>query len=157
MGLAASGLFCTKGLIPQKRPLLSEGFNRQPEVIMRTNTRLLVLAAALIAPIVGLRADEPCCPASKAKTTSTTQCTAAKGQYVLVKIKGGGDASLDKAIGKLEGVTTVETCTESKFTKIGYSKEKVCGDSVLAALKDAGYKVETQRVTYSVAGISCRL
>lgn len=124
----------------------------------KTFTLSLLASAAMATSLFA--GPEGTCPASKgttcaSSTTTSTQCSATKGQYVMVKLKGGDQANISKAFGKLEGVSAVETCNESKFTKVAYSKDKVCADKIMAALKEAGYKVETQRVTYAVDGLSC--
>lgn len=91
--------------------------------------------------------------AASAATADGATCTAAKSQYVMIKLKGG--RSVEQALGKLDGVSSVETCSTSKFTKVSYSKDKVCADKIMASIKEAGGSVKAQRVTFAVDGLSC--
>jgi len=127
---------------------------------MKHPVALLVAAAVFAAP-TALRADDcSACPSSKAaKAVSTTStsgqtCSASKGNYVMLKIKGADNTAITKALAKLDGVSA-ETCGDSKFTKITYAKDKACSDSIMSALKAGGQKVEAQRVTFAVDGMSC--
>lgn len=135
---------------------------------MISSLRLALVASALIALPGSLLAEDAgaCCAATKAtaaageccaagKTAASGECCASSGQYVMIKVKGKDTARLATALGKVDGVSGVETCTETKFTKIAYSKSKACPDTILAAVKDAGYRVETRRVAFAVEGMAC--
>ncbi len=135
---------------------------------MKTPVRFVLAATALLALPLTLQAEvkaeecpagkTPCCAAAKADCSATAKaecCATAKASAVTLKIKNADNAALTAALGKLDGVTSVATCAESKFTKVGYSKDKVGSDKIMAALKKAGYQIETQRVTYSVDGLAC--
>lgn len=127
---------------------------------MKNSVAFLVAAAVFAAPVALFADDCGACPATKAaKSTTSTTCTSgqtcsAKGNYVMLKIKGADQAAISKALAKLDGVTA-ETCNESKFTKISYAKDKACSDSIMTALKQGGQKVEAQRVAFAVDGLSC--
>jgi len=121
------------------------------------STALLVLPASLQAGEADCAASKTCCPAAKSTSTGTdsSTCCASKGNYVMLKLKGGDAGAISQTLSKVAGVSTADTCSESKFTKISFDKEKVCSTKIMAALKDAGYKVQAQRVTYAVDGMSC--
>jgi copper ion binding protein len=136
---------------------------------MKNSLTLLLTAAALAATsslALAGDASKECCAA---KTTSTAGacCAASKvsstapsgstdgASYVMVKLKRADDAAIQKSLAKLDGITSVETCSESKFTKVAYSHDKVCSDKVMAALKASGHKIEAQRVTFAVDGMAC--
>jgi len=131
---------------------------------MTNSFKLLVASAALVILPASLQASDAACPATKAccastptSTTSTSSgtCCASKGDYVMLKLKGGDAGAISQTLAKVDGVSTADTCSESKFTKISFNKEKVCSSQIMSALKDAGYKVQTQRITYAMDGISC--
>lgn len=117
---------------------------------------LLAVAAAALMTLPGaVQAGETAtCPASKSDTAAST-CCASKGNYVMLKLKGGDAGAISQSLAKLDGVQAADTCCQSKFTKISYDKDKVCAAKILAAVKSAGYKVQAQRVTYAVEGMSC--
>lgn len=137
---------------------------------MKKSIRLFVVAAALTAtPSLLLagdaskeccatktaKASAACCAASKSTASTGSSCSAAGGSYVMVKVKRANNAEIQKSLASLDGVTSVETCSDSKFTKVAYSKDKVCSDKVMAALKASGHRIEAQRITYAVDGMAC--
>lgn len=146
---------------------------------MTKNTRSLFVSLALLGlPVVAsltLRAgDATGCPASaasgsccasatgcalttkaKAKAETGSDCCAAKNQYVLLKVSGGDCGALGDKLAKVKGVTGVETCSTTHFTKVAYNEDKVRSSRVISAIKNAGYKVDLQRVTYAVDGLAC--
>lgn len=139
---------------------------------MTKTTPFALAASALLALSLTLaaRAEDakPCCADTQAKTAAKAdccaaaqakagsgECCAASGQYVMIKVKGRHADRLGTALAKLDGVSDVSTCAESRFTKVAYDKDKVCADKILAAVKDAGYRVETRRVAFAVEGLSC--
>lgn len=135
---------------------------------MKNTLKLIVASAAFIVLPASLQAGEAdcaasksCCPAAKATSTSTSTstesgtCCASKGNYVMLKLKGGDADAISQTLTHVAGVSAADTCSESKFTKISFDKEKVCSSKIMAAIKDAGYKVQAQRVTYAVEGMSC--
>ena len=73
----------------------------------------------------------------------------------MLKVKGRHPEALGAALTKIDGVSAVDTCSESKFTKVAYNKDKVCADTIMAAVKEAGYKIETRRVSFAVEGLTC--
>lgn len=129
---------------------------------MIRNSFAILAAASLLALPASVMADGDCaacpaCPAAKATTAAkgATCCPASAGtQSVMLKVKGNSEA-VGKVLTSLEGVSAAETCSESKFTKVAFNKDKVCSDSIFAALKKAGYRVEAQQVTYAVDGLAC--
>lgn len=88
-----------------------------------------------------------------ATATASATCTSSKNQYVMLRVKGG--KSVEQALGKLEGVSAVETCSSSKFTKVSYAQDKVCADKIMASIKEAGGSVKAQRVSFAVEGLAC--
>lgn len=132
---------------------------------MKQSLRLIVASLALASLPVALHAGEGAtCSSAKACCATTTAakceasastCSASKGPQVTLKLKGGRNANVGTTLAKLDGVTTADTCSESKFTTIRYDKDKVCASKIMAALQDAGYRIQTQRVTYAVEGMSC--
>ena len=130
---------------------------------MKRSLQILLASAAVAVLPLSLQAagDADCavCPLSKTTGTTTTAatatCSASKGNYVMLKLKGGDATAISQTLAKLDGVSAADTCCESKFTKISYNKEKVCSSQITAALKDAGYKVQAQRITYAVDGLTC--
>lgn len=129
---------------------------------MKTSFKLIVASVALIALPAALQAGDStcssaktCCATTAAKATASGTCCASKGNYVMLKLKGGDAGAISQTLGKVEGISSADTCSESKFTKIAFDKEKVCSTKIMAALKDAGYKVQAQRVTYAVDGLAC--
>ena len=130
---------------------------------MKSSFRLFVAAVALLGLPSALHAEgtatceasKTCCASAKSTASASGTCSATKGNHVSFKLKGGKTDSVNLALAKLEGVTAAETCCQSKFTTISFDKEKVCSSKIMAALKDAGYKIQTQRVTYAVEGLSC--
>lgn len=135
------------------------------------NSLTLILAAATLAATPALTragdaskeccatkatASAACCAASKTTAAAaSTSCAANGGSYVMVKLKRADNAAIQQSLARLDGVTSVETCSESKFTKVSYSQDKVCSDKIMAALKTSGHKVEAQRVTFAVDGMAC--
>jgi len=122
--------------------------------------RILIASLSLsllpLATQAGKEADCAACPASKAAATSTGgTCCASKGNYVMLKLKGGNSEAISQTLAKVEGVSTANTCNESKFTTISFDKDKACSSKIMSALKTAGFKVQAQRVTYAVDGMSC--
>ncbi len=93
------------------------------------------------------------CSAAEASATGAT-CSAANTRHVMLKVKGDA-AEWQKALAGLEGIAKLETCPTTKFTKVSFTGDKVCSEKILTALKEAGHKVEAQRVTYSVKGLAC--
>ncbi len=142
---------------------------------MNPYLRSLLVAAALVATPSALRAEaaKASCPAegagcasakaascADAKTAQCSEgkgaaCCAAKTQNVSLKLKNADCTGLQKALSQVKGVGSVETCPDSKFTKVAYNKDQVKEAKILAALKKAGYQVEAQRVTYAVQGMAC--
>lgn len=127
---------------------------------MKNSLKLWVAAVSLsvlpLASQAGKEADCAACPATKASATSTSgTCCASKGNYVMLKLKGGNPEAISQTLAKVDGVSTASTCSESKFTTISYDKDKACSSTIMSALKTAGYKVQAQRVTYAVEGMSC--
>jgi copper ion binding protein len=134
---------------------------------MTNSLKLLVASAALVVLPASLQAAgdstcstaKACCATTTATSTtakeSGTCCASAKGNYVMLKLKGGDAGGISQTLSKLDGVSAADTCSESKFTKISFNQEKVCSSKIMTALKDAGYKVQTQRVTYAVEGLAC--
>lgn len=125
---------------------------------MKTPIRFLIAAALVALPLAG-RAEQ-CCAADKkadCKATASASCCAAKAgaDSVMLKIKNVDNAALQAALGKVEGITGVETCSESKFTKVAFSKDKACSDKVMAAVRKAGYRIEARRLTLAVDGMAC--
>ena len=144
--------------------------NHLLKTIMKPLSSLLIATALVALPATLRASDEACCPAAKAKGTAgaaeccpaskatanaKTEACAAKGQTAMLKIKNVDAAGVEKALKGLDGVAAASTCSESKFTKVSYDGQKVCTDKIMAALAKAGYKVETQRVTYAVDGMAC--
>ncbi|MGE3308837.1 MAG: heavy-metal-associated domain-containing protein [Limisphaerales bacterium] len=129
------------------------------------STLVAAVSLSLLAPSLTLTAaTETTCAASAtcASATAATASTAsaccaseAKGDYVLLKLKGGKRASLTQALAQVQGVGATETCGESKFTRISFDKEKACSTEIMAALKKSGYRVQAQRITYAVEGLAC--
>lgn len=134
------------------------------------NSLTLFLAAATIATTPALTfagdASKECCAAKTATATAaccaaskvaaaSPSCAANGGAYVMVKLKRADNAAIQQSLARLDGVTSVETCSESKFTKVAYSQDKVCTDKIMTALKASGYKIEAQRVTLAVDGMAC--
>jgi copper ion binding protein len=136
---------------------------------MRISVSSLLAACAALTLTLNVAAEEAICPAAKTEATSASaqcsasqacsasqQCDASKTQTVMLKLRNArDDAKLAKALAKLEGVSAVQTCSESKFTKVSYSGDKVCADKIMAALKDAGYKIKARRVSYAVEDLAC--
>ncbi|MBL9136913.1 MAG: copper ion binding protein [Verrucomicrobiales bacterium] len=135
---------------------------------MKNSLRLFIVAATLAATPALLAGDASkeccaakttasaaCCAASKATASTGASCSAAEGSYVMVKFKRANNNAIQKSLASLDGVSAVETCPETKFTKVAYSKDKVCSDKIMAAIKSSGYKVEAQRITYAVEGMAC--
>jgi copper ion binding protein len=132
---------------------------------MKQSLRLIVASLALASLPVALHAGEgatctsakACCAATTAKCEASTAstCSASKGPQVTLKLKGGRNANLGTTLAKLDGISAADTCSESKFTTIRFDKDKVCASKIMAALQDAGYRIQTQRVTYAVEGMSC--
>jgi copper ion binding protein len=123
---------------------------------MKTPIRIL-LATALLALPLSLRAEE-CCATKKAECAAgaASACCAKGGaQSVTLKIRNVDNAALQAKLAKVDGITGVETCSESKFTKVAFSKDKACADKVMAAVKKAGYRIEAQRLTFAVEGLAC--
>ncbi len=121
------------------------------------------LALALLPSSLPATAETTCAasttcappPCATTAAAAASACCASKGDYVLLKLKGGKPAAVSQALAQVDGVGTADTCAESKFTKISYDKEKACSTQIMAALKKAGYRVQTQRVTYAVEGLAC--
>lgn len=132
---------------------------------MKQSLRLIVASLALASLPVALHAGEgatctsakACCASTAAKCEASTAstCSASKGPQVTLKLKGGRNANLGTTLAKLDGISAADTCSESKFTTIRFDKDKVCASKIMAALQDAGYRIQTQRVTYAVEGMSC--
>ena len=127
---------------------------------MKSSFKLLVAAVSLsvlpLASQAGKEADCAACPATKtASATASGTCCASKGNYVMLKLKGGNAEAISQTLAKVEGVSTANTCSESKFTTISFDKDKACSSKIMTALKTAGFKVQAQRVTYAVEGMSC--
>ncbi len=129
---------------------------------MKMSLRILaitaVLSALTLAPSVRAADQCPVAAASAGcKVAGTGGCCAAsaKAQTVMLKIKGGDCAAIQKSLSRVAGVSAVETCSETKFTKVAYSGNKVGADKIVAAVRKAGYEVEARRVTFAVEGLAC--
>lgn len=120
---------------------------------------MVAVPARLLLADAGTCAKEGAATCAAAKSegcpaTAGACCATSKGSSMTLRIKGSGDV-IKASLAKLDGVTGVDTCSDSKLTKVAYSKDKVCSDKVFAALKTAGLKVEAQQVTFAVDGMSC--
>lgn len=124
------------------------------------------LVAALLMAVssfVSARADDKSAGASDCKTECKTDAKAASGccaagkagQSISLKLRRPDDAALLASLSKTTGVTSVETCPKSKFTTVSYNAEQCCPDSVVAAVRKAGYRVSAQKMTFAVDGLSC--
>lgn len=125
---------------------------------MKNSLRLALASVALLTAPLSLSAAEACCAATKTTAAkSEGGCCAAKAQAQSVMLKiGGGDCSgINTALAKVKGVKSVETCSETKFTKVAFCGEQARTGKILTALRRAGYTVEAQRVTLSVDGLAC--
>ncbi len=75
----------------------------------------------------------------------------------------GCAATLDNALKKTAGVTTVAVSLEGKSARVGYDPSQVSMDQLLALMKENGFAgtfrngeaVNLKRVTYNVEGMTC--
>ncbi len=124
---------------------------------------LVTALLVAVSSFVSVRADEACAGSADCKTeckagaTASSGCCAAgkAGRSVSLKLRRSDDAALLKSLSSVAGVTGVETCPKSKFTTVSYSGEQCCPDSIVAAVRKAGYRVSAQKMTFAVDGMSC--
>lgn len=133
-------------------------------------TLSFLLVSALAAAPLALTAGEGACAASGSACCATkavakasgscsgataSACASASGPNVSVKLKRSHRAQALAALQSLEGVKSVETCSDTKFTTVSYDKEKVCSDKIMAAIRTAGGSVQAQRASFAVNDVAC--
>jgi copper ion binding protein len=65
------------------------------------------------------------------------------------------ETKLTQALGKVSGVGESTACAQTGLTKVSYNPATVQKDQLLAAIKDAGFKVEGEVVELKVSGLDC--
>jgi copper chaperone CopZ len=65
------------------------------------------------------------------------------------------ETKLTQALGKVAGVGESTACAKTGLTKVSYDPATVKQNQLLAAIADAGFKVEGEVVELKVAGLDC--
>ncbi len=136
---------------------------------MKLPFALLLVSTLAAAPLTVTAEDaacaakgSACCAATKVSAKASGQCSgdatacaSAEGPSVSFKLKRSDRAKIMAALQSLDGVKSVDTCGDTKFTTVSFNKDKVCSDKIMAAVKSAGGSVQAQRTSFAVADISC--
>jgi Cu+-exporting ATPase len=121
---------------------------------------VLVLLGALATPALAHDAAPGACPAAAAACceSSAAACCAApvaKTQFQVSGLAGSECASkVQAALAKLEGVSEASACAESKTVSVSFDAAKVKEKKLVAAIRKAGFKVDSETVDLRVDGMT---
>lgn len=140
---------------------------------MRTLLKnLLTVAAAAALPAMAVAGGEECqkaangtCPAGAAAKAGeccpATGASAKDDRLMRVDYKVSGmtcgacETKLTQALKQIDGVVEPSACAQSKVAKLAFDPAKVKDEQVLAAIRNAGFKVEAETIALKVDGMSC--
>lgn len=145
--------------------------------MLRNLTTCLVPAALASAlALTAFAGNQETCPTAAAKSecaTAKSECAATpcdsatkttskqsdKLMKVTYQVAGmtcvSCENKLTQALTSVKGVSEASACVNSKVAKIAYDPAAVKDSQLFAAIKKAGYQVETGTVAFQVTGLSC--
>ena len=141
--------------------------------MMKFNKLAIVMGMAVALP-VAMQADcgkETCsasakataeCSAAKCETACCAADTATKKAGLTMDehkvsgmTSGGCTSKVKDSLTKVKGVNVETVCHESNKAVVAYNLKQVKDKDVVAAIKQAGFKVEAEVIQVSVDGMTC--
>jgi Cu+-exporting ATPase len=106
----------------------------------------------------GAEAKGACCATTAAKDTCTATKTEklAKVEYKVTGMSCTAcEDKVTKAVAKLDGVSEPSACSKSGKAVMAIDAKKVKDAQLVAAIEQAGFKVEGEKLTVKVDGLKC--
>ena len=149
---------------------MSEIISTQRKVsIVRSYARITAVAVLTALTPLLLAGDDSSAPA--AATTAKTACcegaaeaccaTAAKAGFTKVEYQVSGmagaacESKVKTSLAKVQGVSESSACAESSKVSVAYDATKARDKDLLAAIRKAGFKVQSETVELKVDGMTC--